>query len=220
MLKSIKTEEGLQKLQKLAASRGLQVQYRNSEGKVVPIRILNSSKKVVATGTLEKAGSGISVNDLNQTAKELRGLNASLDSNDMTREEIEEESLSDWPDPVGEVWVAFDPDDPEYGPVTAVFSSEAEGIEAGFTEGMMGYLFSPLNSDTAVVLQYSGDVFGVYNNRDEAADAAVKAVMYHYDIGDYYTNYQRGEVQDLINQIYSQDSVHDWEITIVPNYVK
>jgi len=80
MLKSINQKDALQQLQKLAASKKMQVQYKDSNDKAIPIRVLNSSKQVIATGTLSKMNDGISAKDLQDTMKVLKGLNASVGS--------------------------------------------------------------------------------------------------------------------------------------------
>lgn len=78
MLKSINQKDALQQLQKLAASKKMQIQYKDSNGKAIPIRVLNSSKQVIATGSLQKLAGGVATEDLNDTLRVLRGLNSSV----------------------------------------------------------------------------------------------------------------------------------------------
>ena len=88
--KAMSAREAMTKLQTLAASRGMKVQYKKAENDQLPIRVLNAStNQVLATGALMREGNGVSTADYRDTMVALKKLNCSVS------EAVEKESSDD-----------------------------------------------------------------------------------------------------------------------------
>lgn len=90
--KAMSAREAMAKLQTLAASRGMKVQYKKAENDQLPIRVLNAStNQVLATGALMREGNGVSTSDYRDTMVALKKLNCSVNAAEAEEEEAEEE---------------------------------------------------------------------------------------------------------------------------------
>lgn len=92
--KAMSAREAMTKLQTLAASRGMKVQYKKAENDQLPIRVLNAStNQVLATGALMREGNGVSTADYRDTMVALKKLNCSV--GEAEEEAAEKESSDD-----------------------------------------------------------------------------------------------------------------------------
>lgn len=93
--KAMSAREAMTKLQTLAASKGMKVQYKKAENDQLPIRVLNAStNQVLATGALMREGNGVSTADYRDTVMALKKLNCSVGE---VAEETKGEQVSDDP---------------------------------------------------------------------------------------------------------------------------